>query len=315
MAEKNWLYPPKEIGLDQNFELMEKAARMVINKDKEYPTQQFGGIGSIAKAVYDNRIFPFRFTRLFKARKGQILGGAISRAGILLVYNDFMKRYTWDLITSCKVTKTTIVNNTDPNRQSYFYEILLGFGEDEEFKVDGNIVNFFEFGGRWVFKVVQQREKDAEHTAELFAIYYNRVRSERMGIALTKGDKKIFLHHEINPEFAQEVSRRYSTPEGVYFHKILGFKRLRIAKDQITLYKRRGKKIEAIINWTDIADIHVVIATSYKLWIIRYKSGVEYTHEFIWPSSWKLEPKIIEDRNLEQIQQQIVLPFCWLETL
>jgi hypothetical protein len=95
----------------------------------------------------------------------------------------------------------------------------------------------------------------------------------------------------------------------------LGFKRLRIAKGQITLYKRRGKKIEATINWSDIADIHVVIGTSYKLWLIQYKTGVEYTHEFIWPSSWKLEPNIIEDRNLEQIQQQMVLPFCWLETL
>jgi hypothetical protein len=96
-----------------------------------------------------------------------------------------MKRYTWNLVTSCKVTITTVVNNTDPNRQSYFNEILLGFGEEEGFKVVGNIVNFFEFGGRWVIKVVQQREKDAEHAAELFAMYNNRVRSERMGIALS----------------------------------------------------------------------------------------------------------------------------------
>jgi hypothetical protein len=45
MTEKNWLYPPEGLGVEQSFELIEKAARMVINKDKEYPTQQFCGIG------------------------------------------------------------------------------------------------------------------------------------------------------------------------------------------------------------------------------------------------------------------------------
>ncbi|TFG21020.1 MAG: hypothetical protein EU530_01650 [Promethearchaeota archaeon] len=85
MAQKNWLYPPEGLGVDETFALMEKSARMVINKDKEYPTQKFRGFGSIGKAVYFNRIFPFRFARLFKARKGQILGGAVSRVGILLI--------------------------------------------------------------------------------------------------------------------------------------------------------------------------------------------------------------------------------------
>ena len=73
MSEKNQLYPPE--GKEATFEDMEKAIRMVVNKDKEYPTQQFTGIGGIAKAVYANRIFPFRFKGLFRAKRGKILGG------------------------------------------------------------------------------------------------------------------------------------------------------------------------------------------------------------------------------------------------
>jgi hypothetical protein len=52
MAQKNWLYPPEVSGIDETFALMEKSARMVINKDKEYPSQKFSDFGSIGKAVY-----------------------------------------------------------------------------------------------------------------------------------------------------------------------------------------------------------------------------------------------------------------------
>ena len=52
---KNWLYQPTD--KQDCFATMEKAAEMVINKDKSYPKEQFSGIGAIAKAVYANRIF------------------------------------------------------------------------------------------------------------------------------------------------------------------------------------------------------------------------------------------------------------------
>jgi hypothetical protein len=308
---RNWLYQPAE--KQDCFDSMEKAAEMVINKDKSYPKEQFTGIGAIAKAVYANRIFPFRYKRLFKARLGQLMGGAISHSGILLVYQGHVKRFTWNQITTCKVNITTIIGG-DPNTRKYSYTIELGFGDEESFTMNPNGVNFFEFGGRGNFKLAQQADADDEKVAELFAIYYNRIRSERAGLLLTKGKHKIPLHYPINAEYSNEISRRFNSSNGLFFKKKFSFKRLAFTKKNITFYKGMRKRVEAIIDWHDIANISVALGASYSLWIISYKEGVAYTHEFIWPNSWHPDPPMNMDSSaIEKQQRQMILPLCWLE--
>ncbi len=311
--EKNWLYPPE--GEEVAFELMEKATRMVVNKEKEYPSQQITGIGATAKAVYANRIFPFRYKGLFRGKRGKILGGAISHTGILLLYEDHTKQYTWNQITSCKVTATYINNQANPNQSGYVYDIYLGFGEEEGFNFNAGAINFFEFGGRMGLKMTYQESKDQEKAGELFALYYNRVRSEKLGISMSNKDKKVLLHHPINQEFTQEVLKRFHSPEGVYFKKKMSFKSLEINPQKITFYKRNKKKIEGSIDWNTIKDVKVALGAFYALWLISYKDGVEYEYEFIWPNSWKLDPSIIENKHQEKIDQQLILPLCWLELL
>ncbi len=311
MNPKNWLYPPD--GMDVTFELMQTAALMVINKDKTYPKQQIGGIGGIAKAVYANRIFPFRYKRLFKAKLGQIVGGAISHIGILLVYQGLIKKYRWDQITSCNVTITSILNQNDPNGRQYSYSIYLGFGEEEGFNANPNGMNFFEFGGRSSLKMAYQADNDDEKVAELFALYYNRVRSERLGIVLSNGDKQVNLHYPINQSYLQEVYRRFSSPEGIFFKKKLSFKRFEITRERLTFYKRKKKKIEYVINWQDISNITIAKGASYSIWIITFNQGVEYDREFIWLNPWKPEPEIqMENKTVEKQQRQMILPVCWL---
>lgn len=310
---KNWLYPPE--NMVDCFDLMEKAAIMVINKDKSYPDQRFSGIGAIAKAVYANRIFAFRYNRLFKAKQGQILGGAIGYSGILLIYQGHQRRFYWNQITSCKVNITTIINN-NPNARGYSYTIELGFGTEEGFLMNPNGVNFFEFGGRSRIKMASQADADDEKVAELFAFYYNRIRSEKAGYYLIKGNRRIFLHFPINPNYMKEVANRFHSPDGIFFKKKFSFKRLEIAKERITIYKRKRKKVEAIINWRDISEIKVALGASYSLWIIYYKPGVNYNVEFLWSNGWNPEPPIqMESTTLEKQQRQMILPLCWLEGL
>jgi hypothetical protein len=308
---KNWLYQSTE--KQDCFDIMEKAAAMVINKDKSYPKEQFSGIGAIAKAVYANRIFPFRYKRLFKAKLGQLVGGAISHSGILLVYQGHVKRYSWNQITTCKVNITTIITN-DPNARKYSYTIDFGFGNEESFTMNPNGVNFFEFGGRGNFKLAQQADSDDEKVAELFALYYNRIRSEKAGLLLTKGKQKIPLHFPIDPAYFNEIIRRFNSPSGLSFKKKLSFKKLAITKNNITFYKGMRKKVEATINWHDIANIVVALGASYSLWIISYKEGVAYSHEFIWSNSWHPDPPMnIQSSVIEKQQRQMILPLCWLE--
>ena len=59
----------------------------------------------------------------------------------------------------------------------------------------------------------------------------------------------------------------------------------------------------------------MAIGASYKLWLIQYKEGVDFEYEFVWPGGWKLEPPIIENKYQEKVEQQIILPLCWLETI
>ena len=308
---RNWLYQPSE--KKDCFDIMEKAAEMVINKDKSYPKEQFSGIGVIAKAVYANRIFPFRYKRIFKAKLGQLIGGAISHSGILLVYQGHVKRFSWNQITTCKVNITTIISN-DPNARSYSYTIDLGIGDEEYFTMNPNGVNFFEFGGRGNFKLAQQADYDDEKVAELFALYYNRIRSEKAELLLSKGKHKIHLHYPVKPEYSNEISRRFCSSNGLFFKKKFGFKRLAITKENITFYKGLRKRVEATINWHDIANVTVALGASYSLWIISYKEGVAYTHEFIWPNSWHPDPPInLQSSVIEKQQRQMILPLCWLE--
>ena len=61
------LYPPS--NSEVTFEQMEYLSRRVIAKDKTYPAGSISGMATIMREVYANRIFAFRFLKLFRKSK------------------------------------------------------------------------------------------------------------------------------------------------------------------------------------------------------------------------------------------------------
>lgn len=308
----NWLYLSQDYGRD--LDLMKKATQMLINSDADYPKEQFTQVCSLGNAVYANRMFTFRYRRILKARLGQVVAGTISHHGIYLVYKAQSKIYPWEEVTGCKIYRT-INNKTNSNERAYYYDIHLEFGSSETFKFNAGRTQFFEFGGKKKLKSIKHQDRDDELVAELFAIYYNRMRSERLNIILSKGNKTIYLHEPVNLGYKQEILSRFHSADGVILKKKLGSKRLEFNQNHLIIYKKTKKKTLTIINWEDIEDIKDVNGGYRNFWLISYKPGIEHEIECFHIMNWKLIPKIKMKNKVDRANQsRMILPLCWLET-
>lgn len=201
------LYPPE--GGSVTFEEMNAAALEAIQNPKNYPTEYTSGMASVMREVYRGRIFAFAFvTRHLE--KQSIFGGAISRTGVVLVHKDHIKNYPWNQVESLNLHATYQNHGQNlPQYTGWYYEISFKFRDGSYFTFDPDQTRFPD--------IPQDRRTRSNHkdTADMCAMYYNRVQSESMQKMLVKGNKRVNIHHDLDQNYAAEIIRRFHSPEGI----------------------------------------------------------------------------------------------------
>ncbi len=291
------LYPPPNGEI--TFDHMQAAAIAAIEKDPSYPKKTFTGLDAIAFAVYTNRIFAFRFVKLF--RKKGMLGGSISRLGIFIQYHDHSRAYTWEQITNLKITKTSYIgaDSNTPQGQYNFYDIEMTFGDNSGLVFGTQQVRMKEFPK-------SPTHREWKHMGDLFALYYNRVRQEKIQLLLHKGNKQVLLHEPIDDRFAQEILRRFYSPEGIHLKYLR--KRVSITKNGMVFLKGK-KKITAEIQWNDFTHLIIGKGTvSPVILFIDSRNPAQYIQSF-YPNNYNLKPK---DKSLNKNQMMHIVPVCWM---
>ncbi len=277
------------------FEQMEKAILKFVNKEKDCPKKTKKSSALAAFEVYHDRIFVYSFDHGFFPKKKTAIAGAVSRPGIMVLYQDRTKKYYhWDDINSIEVQYIEVKDEQFPSNNGTYALIYFGLVTGGRMHIDAHQITMLPRGS-YIYYV------------EIFAMYYARVRQERLQMRLQRGPKQVLLHGEYDVAYAQEVLRRFHSPEGMVLKKFRKRMHLSPAGIRVT----RGKRtVLAEYGWQEVRDVIFARDASKGFSVIVLPDG--YKPKVM---GWRLEEwKPIPAMPVKmETQRMHILPVCWLE--